>query len=62
MVRAVFLDFYGTVVHEGGEVIKKIIRVNSADGCLSTGGGRQPLMMRPDFSLPARFPFISCLI
>lgn len=24
MVKAVFIDFYGTVVHEDGEVIKKI--------------------------------------
>ena len=23
MVKAVFIDFYGTVVHEDGEVIKK---------------------------------------
>jgi GNAT superfamily N-acetyltransferase len=26
MVKAVFLDFYGTVVHEDGEVIKKVSR------------------------------------
>ncbi len=24
MVKAVFIDFYGTVVHEDGEVIKKV--------------------------------------
>lgn len=24
MVKAVFLDFYGTVVHEDGEIIKKL--------------------------------------
>ena len=24
MVKAVFLDFYGTIVHEDGEVIKKV--------------------------------------
>ncbi len=27
MVKAVFLDFYGTVVHEDGEVIKKITKI-----------------------------------
>lgn len=24
MVKAIFIDFYGTVVHEDGEVIKKV--------------------------------------
>ncbi len=24
MIKAVFIDFYGTVVHEDGEVIQKI--------------------------------------
>ena len=24
MIKAFFLDFYGTVVHEDGEVVKKI--------------------------------------
>lgn len=27
MIKAVFLDFYGTVVHEDGEVIKKITKI-----------------------------------
>lgn len=27
MIKAVFLDFYGTVVHEDGEVIKEITRI-----------------------------------
>lgn len=27
MVKAVFLDFYGTVVHEDGDVIKKITEI-----------------------------------
>ena len=27
MIKAVFLDFYGTVVHEDGEVIKKITQI-----------------------------------
>lgn len=36
MIRAVFLDFYGTIVHEDGEVIKKITDIiyntgNAAD-------------------------------
>ena len=35
MVKAVFLDFYGTVVHEDGEVIKKIIRIIMETGCVN---------------------------
>lgn len=27
MVKAFFLDFYGTIVHEDGEVIKKITQI-----------------------------------
>lgn len=27
MIKAVFLDFYGTVVHEDGEIIKKITKI-----------------------------------
>ena len=27
MIKAVFLDFYGTVVHEDGEVIQKITQI-----------------------------------
>ncbi len=26
MIKAIFIDFYGTVVHEDGEVIKKFQR------------------------------------
>ena len=32
MVRAVFLDFYGTVVHEDGDVIDKITRIIMSTG------------------------------
>lgn len=32
MVKAVFLDFYGTVVHEDGEIIKKIIQIINDSG------------------------------
>lgn len=35
MVKAVFLDFYGTVVHEDGEVIKKIKEIIIEKGCVS---------------------------
>ncbi len=35
MVKAVFLDFYGTVVHEDGEVIKKIKEIIIETGCVS---------------------------
>ena len=27
MIKAFFVDFYGTVVHEDGEVIKKITQI-----------------------------------
>ena len=27
MIKAFFADFYGTIVHEDGDVIKKIIRI-----------------------------------
>ena len=27
MIKAFFLDFYGTVVHEDGEIIKKITQI-----------------------------------
>lgn len=27
MVKAVFLDFYGTLVHEDGEVIKQVTQI-----------------------------------
>ena len=30
MIKAFFLDFYGTVVHEDGEVVKKISQLPSA--------------------------------
>jgi len=29
MIKAFFVDFYGTVVHEDGEVIKKITQIIS---------------------------------
>ena len=29
MMKAFFLDFYGTVVHEDGEIIKKITQKGS---------------------------------
>ena len=32
MVKAVFLDFYGTVVHEDDEVIKKITKIIAETG------------------------------
>lgn len=32
MVKAVFLDFYGTVVHEDGEVIQKITKIIAETG------------------------------
>lgn len=34
MVKAVFLDFYGTVVHEDGEIIKKITDIIMETGCV----------------------------
>lgn len=36
-VKAVFLDFYGTVVHEDGEVIKKITEIIMETGCARNG-------------------------
>ena len=27
MIKAYFVDFYGTIVHEDGEVIKKIVKI-----------------------------------
>lgn len=32
MIKAFFVDFYGTIVHEDGEVIKKITEIISATG------------------------------
>lgn len=37
MVKAVFLDFYGTVVHEDGEVVKKITKVIQETGSADNG-------------------------
>lgn len=34
MVKAVLLDFYGTVVHEDGEIIKKITDIIIKTGCV----------------------------
>ena len=33
MVKALFLDFYGTVVHEDGEIIREITKI-----IMNTGG------------------------
>lgn len=35
MIKAVFLDFYGTVVHEDGEVIKQITNVIMESGSVN---------------------------
>lgn len=37
MIKAVFLDFYGTVVHEDGEVIKKITKIIMETGSVDGG-------------------------
>ena len=37
MIKAVFLDFYGTVVHEDGEVIKKITKIIMETGSVDDG-------------------------
>lgn len=37
MVKAVFLDFYGTVVHEDGEIIKKITKIIMDTGHVDDG-------------------------
>ncbi len=34
MIKAIFLDFYGTVVFEDGEVIKKISQIIHDTGCV----------------------------
>lgn len=38
MKKAVFLDFYGTVVHEDGEIIRQITQVICQTGCESDSG------------------------
>lgn len=35
MIKAVFLDFYGTVVHEDGEIIKQITEIMTETGCVT---------------------------
>ena len=37
MVKAFFLDFYGTIVHEDGEVIKKITQIIMKTGKAGKG-------------------------
>lgn len=37
MIKAVFLDFYGTVVYEDGEIIKKITRIIMETGSVNDG-------------------------
>lgn len=37
MVKAVFLDFYGTVVHEDGEIIKQITKIIMESGHVDDG-------------------------
>ncbi len=32
MIKAFFVDFYGTLVHEDGEVIKKIVESEEFEG------------------------------
>ncbi len=39
MVKAVFIDFYGTVVHEDGEVIKNISQEIFDTGTVKGIGG-----------------------
>ena len=40
MIKAVFLDFYGTVVYEDGEIIKKITRIIMETGSVDDGKKR----------------------
>ena len=37
MIKSIFLDFYGTVVHEDGEVIKKITKIIMETGSVDDG-------------------------
>lgn len=36
MIKAFFLDFYGTIVHEDGEVVKKITQIIAETGKAET--------------------------
>ena len=38
MIKAFFVDFYGTLVHEDGEVIKKITQIIFDTGCVKDKG------------------------
>ena len=38
MIKAFFADFYGTVVHEDGEIIRKITGIIKAGGCPESEG------------------------
>ena len=38
MIKAFFVDFYGTVVHEDGEVIKKITQIIFDTGSVENKG------------------------
>ena len=57
MIKAFFVDFYGTLVHEDGEVIKKItditgIVLTKLDG---TAKGGIVLAIREEIKLPVKF-------